>query len=185
MPFFGSPFTERFNYACKVQTFLDAENISYVPGFLIVLQLLGSLHIPYSWTWRGCLYHQYWGGANFVNGSALLSVHSPPIIGTYGMYLSCFRDPEESCNILHSCFVMALWTLLRKLSGRLLGKQCHSEAWLDIATEFEMSQLTGWDTAPYLSSIANQWDSCMFGCICCMPLGRKHRHKVMVHFLSK
>lgn len=85
---------------------------SYIPGFLIVLQLLGSLHIQYSWRWRDGLYHQYWRGANFLKGSALLSVHGPPMTGTCDC--SCSRDPKESWNILRSCFEMALWTLLRK-----------------------------------------------------------------------
>lgn len=148
-----------------------------------MLQLLGSLHIQCSWTWRDCLDYQHWGGANFLNGSALLSVHSPPVTGTHDW--SCSRHPRESCNILHSCFEMALWTLLRKLSGCLLGQHCHSEAWLDLATEFETSQVFGWGTGS-LSQQHSKPVGLMYAWLYLLvPLGKKHRHKVMVHLLSK
>lgn len=117
MSFFGFPFTERFNYTCKVQTFLEAENISsYVSAFLAVLQLFTQLCccIPrsqYSWMWRHCLCCSYSYRAKFLNGSALFLLHSPLVILRYGVYLSCSRDTEQSCNILHSCFGKALWTL--------------------------------------------------------------------------
>lgn len=151
MSFFGFPFRERFNYTCKVQTFLEAENISsYVSGFLAVLQLFTQLWycIPrsqYSCMWRDCLCCWYSYRAKFLNGSASFLLHIPLVILRYGVYLSCSRDAEQSCNILHSCFEKALWTL-RKLSGPLWAQHCHAGAWLDITTKFEIPQVLGRNT---------------------------------------